>query len=416
MKKRLLYIRADIFDGELIAGGSVTHTVGIIQGYAKQGYEILCASSIMLGILQKLSLTALLPLNNPKIFKFLRWKVNCLLSNIFFTLQILKLLQKTGPINFIYQRYTLLNCSGILISRLKKIPCILEYNGSEVWMNKHWAQKKWFSFNRLISLIEIINLKKANFIVVVSEALKEELVIRGIAVEKILINPNGVDVDLYNPDLLKNERATIRKQLKIENKFVFGFIGTFSPWHGIEMLRDSMAKIIKKHPESHFLLIGDGPLLPMLKESVQVQNIQSHITFTGILSPENARHYLAACDAYVSPTQPNPDGTRFFGSPTKLFEYMSMAKPIIASDLEQLADIIQPAIRLTNLKQNYEQKLGLLISPTDHEEFIQAAYTLVNSDQETLHKIGNNARQKAVNEFSWIKHVEKIEKFIEMKK
>ena len=141
MKKKLLYIRADIFDGELIAGGSVTHTVGVIEGYTAKEYEVFCASSIMLGILKKLPLQKLISLNNPRFLKFLRWKINCLLSNIFFTSQCLMLLKK-NPVSFLYQRYTLLNCTGIILSKLKKIPLILEYNGSEVWMSKNWSEKK----------------------------------------------------------------------------------------------------------------------------------------------------------------------------------------------------------------------------------------------------------------------------------
>ena len=124
MKKKLLYLRTDIIDKELIAGGSVTHTTGVIQGFIAQNYEITCASSVMLKILKTLPLKQLHPLTNPSCFKFLRWKINCVLSNIFFTSKVLSILKK-NKFDFIYQRYSFLNFSGVLASKITKIPLIL---------------------------------------------------------------------------------------------------------------------------------------------------------------------------------------------------------------------------------------------------------------------------------------------------
>ncbi len=59
-------------------------------------------------------------------------------------------------------------------------------------------------------------------------------------------------------------------------------------------------------------------------------------------SQSEAPTYLAISDIVVSPTVPNPDGSPFFGSPTKLFEYMAMGKPIVASDLDQIGEVLTP--------------------------------------------------------------------------
>lgn len=139
-KKKILYLRTEIFNQELIAGGSVSHTLGIINGFRAREHEILCASSIMLKILREQHIV-LLELSVPRIFSFLLWKINCLISNVFFTIQILLFLRKK-PIDFIYQRHSILNIVGVIISKLKKIPLILEYNGSEVWVLDHWSKKR----------------------------------------------------------------------------------------------------------------------------------------------------------------------------------------------------------------------------------------------------------------------------------
>ena len=63
--------------------------------------------------------------------------------------------------------------------------------------------------------------------------------------------------------------------------------------------------------------------------------------FTGSLPSDKVAEYLDASDILVSPHIPMPDGSRFFGSPTKLFEYMAMGKAIVASRLEQLAEVLE---------------------------------------------------------------------------
>ncbi len=410
MKKTILYLRTDIYDHELIAGGSVTHTLSVIQGFLLAGYDIFCASSCMLETLKQIDdLKNFKELKNPQFLSFLRRKLNSILSNVFFTIQIIRWIE-SNKINFIYQRYSILNCTGVLLSKIKKIPLILEYNGSEVWKDKYWAKKKFLKLSYFINFIEIINIRNAHHIVVVSHPLKQELINRGINPNRILVNPNGVDTNEYDPQKNQAARAQIRQELNIENKFVFGFIGTFNHWHGINVLEIIIPQIIQQQSLAHFILIGDGPLCASLKKALKQKKVLADVTFTGILPQEKARKYLAACDAFLSPTQPNEDGSPFFGSPTKLFEYMSFAKPIIASDIGQIADIIKPAIRINEIndEEKYVQAYGFLIQPKNEVDFVKAACKLINLDKNISKKIGSNARNRTINEYSWEKHVSKI--------
>jgi glycosyltransferase involved in cell wall biosynthesis len=404
-KQTVLYLRTDLSASELIAGGSVSHTVGVLNGFLQLNYEVVCASSAMLSILKKMPLKQLLPLANPPWLHVIRWKLNCVFSNLFFTMQVMPLFKKY-QFSFIYQRYSLLNCVGILLSKLKKVPLILEYNGSEAWVDKHWVRGTWFKLTWLIALIEKINIRQASMIVVVSQVLKDELVRRGIAAQKILVNPNGVDTDLYDPAKLIDERAAIRKQLGIEDKFVFGFIGTFSYWHGIDVIEQMIIELCKKTRRAHFLLIGDGRLHTTLVRNIEHANLNHAVTFAGVLAQQEARAYLAACDAFLCPTQPNADGSPFFGSPTKMFEYMSMSKPIIASDLEQLHDLLHPAFRSED--NSSQDVLGFLVSPDDVNGFVTAAVKIMAMDDTLYTIIGKNARLKVEEKYTWLKHVSRI--------
>lgn len=401
MNKKILYVRADIHNKPLIAGGSITHTLGVIKGFTQLGYSVSAASTVLHEQLQKLSVTRIAKLEHPRLFKLLGTQLNCILSNIFFTQSIINLIRQEQPA-VLYQRYSVLNCSGVLASVVEKIPLILEFNGSEVWVAKHWTKKKLSRhlFLWAIKLIEQYNLKKARYIVVVSQVLADQLIAHKIDPKKIIVCPNGVDTEEYNPKKLINERNKVRAQLNVQNKFVLGFIGTFSAWHGINVLQQIIPEIVTKNMNIHFLLIGDGPLLKSLKENLFNNNVSpQHVTFTGALPQGDAKQYLAACDAFLSPTQPNPDGSLFFGSPTKLFEYLSLGKPVIASDIAQIAEIIDS----TN---------GFLVQPTNAQQFSQTIVKCAMLPPEEQRILGNNARKKAEQQYQWIHQVKKIDAFM----
>lgn len=299
-------------------------------------------------------------------------------------------------IDYMYQRYSMLCIVGVLVAKLKKKPLILEFNGSEVWVDTHWSPQKRISLTWLIAWFERFNLTHATRIIVVSAVLKDMLVQQGVDATKILINPNGVDTDLFDPQRYSKDRETVRVAHGMQERFVFGFIGSFSYWHGVELLGALMPRLIAQKPHAYFFLMGTGPLLAQLKAEVQLHCLQDHVTFVGAVPYVQAPSYLAACDAYLCPSQPNKDGTPFFGSPTKLFEYMSMGKPIIASDVDQLRDIINPDI-------------GFLVPPDDVEGFVLAACALMERDQQEQRSMGNRARGTAMQRHSWQNHVRIIE-------
>ncbi len=199
--------------------------------------------------------------------------------------------------------------------------------------------------------------------------------------------------------------------MKHDKKFIFGFIGTFGYWHGIDVLEKIVPTLTVVDERIYFLLMGDGMLRKQLEDSLQEQIAAGRVSFTGVIPQEKAPEYLAQCDAFLCPTQPNSDGTRFFGSPTKLFEYMSMAKPIIASDLEQLTEIISPAVRIKNMvttKEKITNEVGILVDPLDIQGFVDACLYCVNLSEDDRKSLGDNARKKALDQYTWRSHVQKI--------
>src|SRR6185369_4953183 len=102
------------------------------------------------------------------------------------------------PISFVYQRYSLNNYAGLRLAHRLGVPFVLEYNGSEIWMSRHWGRP--LKYEAIASRIELLNVKGADLVVVVSRAMRDELAARGVAADRVLVNPNAVDPERYAPD------------------------------------------------------------------------------------------------------------------------------------------------------------------------------------------------------------------------
>ena len=256
-------------------------------------------------------------------------------------------------------------------------------------------------------------------IVVVTQKLFDELVKRGVSKDKILLNVNGVDVKAFDPTVLSQDRRCVREMYSLENKFVFGYIGAFYHWHGIDMLANIIPSLLEYSPDIHFLLIGDGVEKARFSQELESKGISSsRVTFTGVVPQSRGREFLAACDAFISPTQPNmPDGS-FYGSPTKVFEYMSMGKPTIVSDIGQLSEVVAPAYIYRDCRREKEEGLNLVgvrVAHHDTQGFISAAQWVFENGDTLKQDIARNARKMVISKYTWDKHAEKILEFVQTK-
>lgn len=299
-----------------------------------------------------------------------------------------------GPGRLIYQRYSLDNWTGAALARRDNRPFVLEFNGPELWMAESWGVP--LRHARLAARIEQANLEAADLVSVVSEPLRRHVVERGIPEERVLLNPNGVDPDRFRPDL---DGGAARTRLGVGGALVIGFIGTFGPWHGVETLAEAFAALLRRRPELRarvrLLLIGDGLRRPAAQTILAAGGALGETVFAGLVPQVEGPAYLAACDILAVPTAPNPDGSDFFGSPTKLFEAMAMGKPIVATAVGQVAEVITEGVD------------GLLTPPADPEAMSAALERLVD-DEALRRSLAAAARQAAVERHSWRGHVARL--------
>ncbi|HEY9612294.1 glycosyltransferase, partial [Allocoleopsis sp.] len=319
--------------------------------------------------------------------------------------------------SFIYQRLSIANYAGVVLSQEMKVPLVLEYNGSEAWVAKNWGRP--LQYHDLAVLVEEVSLKHAHLIVTVSDVLRDELIERGVKRDRIACYPNCIDPNVFNPSRFSQEECDrLRQHYGIaKDATVATFIGTFGQWHGVEVLAAAIRQMIDNNSEwlrerrMHFLLIGDGLKMPKVREILTGETYAPFVTLTGLVKQEEAPAYLAASDILLSPHLPNGDGSRFFGSPTKLFEYMVMGKAILASDLEQIGKVLQNSLRVGHLPFNApsgdETELAVLAPPGDRQALIDGLHFLVENPEWRV-SIGQNARAEALSHYTWAHHVKTI--------
>jgi glycosyltransferase involved in cell wall biosynthesis len=390
-----IYLRTDLIFG-LRSGGSVGHIAGVLNHLEFfTGKPIFMTTDIIPTVRKDIETKIVVPTGKFWDFK----EIPAIYFNEVVSSEVRKYIGDR-KISFVYQRYSLNNYSGVKLAQRLKVPFVLEYNGSEIWMSRHWG--KPLKYETLTKRIELLNLSVADVVVVVSQPMRDELVMRGIDAEKILVNPNGVDPDRYSPDI---DGSHIRAQYHLDGRTVLGFIGTFGKWHGAEILAEAFGRLLQEFPayreRVRLLMIGDGLMMPQVKERLQKLGALEAATLTGLVPQEQGPAYLAASDILVASHVPNPDGTPFFGSPTKLFEYMAMGKGIVASDLDQIGEV---------LKHDYS---ALLVKPGNVESLMLGLKKLIDDEQGRL-KLGKAARQEVVARYTWKEHTRKtIEKLKE---
>ena len=372
------------------SGGAMSHVAGFLSGLSR------CSArcEVFSGRLLPISPYPVHEVRSRRRFYLLRESL-ALSYNLRFASEVEKNLAGHIP-TFLYQRHGRYVVAGALLSHRLHRPLVLEYNGSEVWISKHWDPARFLSW---LKICEEISLRMADLITVVSDPLRQELIERGIPEERILVNPNGVDPDVFRPDCDGNE---IRRQLGIqEDQVTVGFIGSFSYWHGVGVLQEAIQLLLREEqadatvPQLRFVLVGDGPLGPEIREALEPYRKRGWVVFTGQLSHEQAPQYLAATDILVSPHVPMPDGTPFFGSPTKLFEYMAMGKAIVASNLDQLARVLT------------HQETAMLVEPGNARELADAIRVLA-ADSKMRSYLGWNARKRVLSHHTWQQNAERV--------
>ena len=179
----------------------------------------------------------------------------------------------------IYDRYNTYSTAAVSAARFHRIPAILEVNAPLALERKN-IEYLPLRLPRLARWFERRIFMAASHVLVVSSPLKRYLETElRVPPDHITVVPNGADPAEFAPDV--SSRQSLRAQLGLADKFVIGFVGNARPWHGLELLVDSLGRMNADVPNAHLLIVGGGSSLPIIKGLVAARGLESCVTIAG---------------------------------------------------------------------------------------------------------------------------------------
>lgn len=375
-KLKAMFQRADFY-GASTEGGMGSMHLGLLKGFISLGHEPFFVSCGRIKLPPGVKYY-FVPYNN--LFRNFPEVLN-MAYNGRVVQKVKKIIEKEQP-DFIYQHHADFIYAGSKLKRDLGIPFFMQAEGVQQWVKKHWGK---LYFEKPHRIAEQLQWEMADAIFVISEAVKQMMIEYGAEGSKIHVHPSGVDPDVFHPGV---DGSEIRKKLNIGKKFVCGFTGTFAQWHGVDVLAESVKHIVARIPEAIVLFVGDGMLRPQIEEILKRDNMEKHAIITGVVPYPKVPEYLAACDVLLSPCVSNEEGLGFFNSPVKLFEYLAMQRPIVASDVGQQAEVIEDGVN------------GLLCEERSPEDLAEKIFSLYKN-KDLAEETALQARRSAVEKYNW---------------
>lgn len=270
--------------------------------------------------------------------------------------------------DLIHERFHSPNPFGWRISKRLGIPRVLEVNSPYVEDSPYHGTLK-----RIIEKDRQIQFENCDTIITQTKTLKK--ILERVTDKPIYVVSNGVNTDLFKP--MKVDRKVVGLP---ENVPVICFSGSFQKWHGVHLIPE-----IIKRTNAWFLLIGDG------KEFERIKDMRLRRTmFVNSVPYEQLPYYLNMVDIFIAPFSTDRFNYfkeyGFWWSALKLFEGMSIGKPVLSINYPEIKKIIKDD--------------RLLSIPDDINNFIDNLNYLIDNKKECI-KIGQNNRQIALNKYDW---------------
>ena len=256
------------------------------------------------------------------------------------------------------------NVGATVIGRLARVPAIVAH--------EHTWSFEGRPLRRFVDR-EVIGRGSTVFIAVSRDDQRKMAEIEGVNPKKILHVPNGIAPPPPPTG------ADVRSDLGIPAEApLIGTVSVLRPQKALDVFIRAAAQLLRENPDLRVLLAGDGPLLGELTELVHSLGVQDRLLLPGYRS--DASDVIAALDVAVS-------SSAFEGSPLAVMEYMESARPIVATRVGGVPDLIEDSVH------------GLLVDPGDVPA-LTAAIRRMLADPEAARRMGEAARERRRHEFT----------------
>jgi colanic acid biosynthesis glycosyl transferase WcaI len=297
---------------------------------------------------------------------YLTFMLNASLAGIFLAHGKYDLLYVSSPPLFV-------GAAALSIRCLKHIPMVFEVR--DLWPESAVALGELTNRHAiaLASRLEQACYQKALQVVVVTHGIYARLIERGIPASKLLVVPNGANIDLFS---FKPEgRERIRHELNLEQKFIAIYAGIHGLAQGLETILET-ARLLRDEPHIHFILVGDGPKKAELGALANSYNLPN-LTFLSEKPREQIPDYLSAADIELVPLK---KAGIFKGAlPSKIFDAWACERPVLLSIDGEARAVVESVGG------------GIFIPPEEPEKMASALLDLRQSP-EVLQRMGQNGR------------------------
>jgi len=274
----------------------------------------------------------------------------------------------------LYERYNLFMLAGAWLRAITGLPFIVEINAPLVLERSRepGLSLKWFA-----RLCERYVWRRADLALPVTEVLSRQVQAGGVPATKIRVMPNGIDLRHFAAG---HSGAKVRARYGFENKIVIGFTGFIREWHGLPAVIEVM-KQLRDGYDIGFLVVGEGPGREGLEQAAREHSLA--VAVTGVVAREDIPDHVAAFDIALQPRATE------YASPLKVFEYMGLARAIIAPAQRNIREILT------------DHTDALLFAPDDVDSFSQVLKQLIE-DADLRTRLGKAAAATIhARDFTW---------------
>ncbi|MDH3298072.1 MAG: glycosyltransferase family 4 protein [Gemmatimonadota bacterium] len=296
--------------------------------------------------------------------------------------RLIHLLERHGPFDAVYERYSLWSHAGMDHAWYHRIPGLLEvnaplieeqrkYRGLHDRQTAEWVARSAFA--------------RATDVVAVSHPVAQHVESFGPRPGHIHVIANGVDADRFRPGLPAAIPAGA-------GELTVGFVGTLKPWHGLPDLVDAFARFHERVPATRLLIVGDGPEYERLEARIAQYGILGASVLTGPVPHNVVPALLASMDVAVAPY---PVLEQDYFSPLKLYEYMAASLPVVASRSGQVGEVVRHGVN------------GLLYEPGNVPALVDALLAIQGTPGLAA-RLGRAARESVLRDHTWSAVAQKI--------
>lgn len=280
---------------------------------------------------------------------------------------------------------------GWLLSACRRVPFVFEVRDLLPQQAIDVGMLRNPALIRLLRAIEAFLYRRARCVVTVAEASRQALVERGIDPAKVFTIENGIREGFFAPGDRENE---IRREYGWTGKFVALYIGAHGVSQGLFALLEA-ARALADLDDVRFVFVGDGAEKPAMTEWAGTHRLRN-VEFLPLQDKDRMPAFYAAADVCFVPLR---QGDYFrINIPSKIFEIMACARPVILGAEGQARALIE------------EAGAGICVPPEDAKGYAEAVRTL-RSDPSRAQTLGGNGRRYVLERFT---RTQKAERYLEV--